>query len=86
MASRKRVVYSSSTYVDLEQHRAAVKVALEKAGYDVESMERYAAFDERPLEWCLADVTACDAYVLILAHRYGFVPNVAGGFCRNKVV
>lgn len=71
----KKRVYVSSTFVDLEAHRAALKLALERAGYDVECMEKYPAFDERPLDKCLADVAACDIYVLILAHRYGHRPS-----------
>jgi WD40 repeat protein len=72
--ARKRVVYVSSTFVDLEGHRAALKLALEKAQYDVECMETYTAFDERPLDKCRADVARADVYVLILAHRYGSRP------------
>ncbi len=62
MSARKsrKQVYVSSTFSDLEQHRAHLKLALEKAGYDVECMERYPAFDERPADKCLADVAACD--------------------------
>lgn len=77
----KKQVYVSSTFSDLEHHRAALKSALERAGYDVECMEKYPAFDERPLDKCLADVTVCDFYVLVLALRYGFVPpdNNLGG-------
>ena len=71
--SKKRV-YVSSTYVDLAQHRAALKPTLEKAQFDVECMEKYPAFDERPRDKCLADVAQCDYYVLILALRYGFQP------------
>ena len=37
-------------------------------------MEQYPAFDERPVDKCLADVAACDVYVLLVAHRYGYVP------------
>ena len=70
----QKKVYVSSTFVDLEKHRLKVKEALERAQYDVESMEKYPAFDERPEDKCLADVAECDYYVLILAHRYGFVP------------
>ena len=70
----KPVVYVSSTFSDLERHRAAVKRALERAGFDVECMEKYPAFDQRPLDKCLADVATCDYYVLVLAHRYGFEP------------
>jgi Domain of unknown function (DUF4062) len=70
----KRVVYVSSTFVDLKSHRAVLKTALEKAQYDVEAMEKYPAFDQRPLDKCLADVVRADVYVLLLAHRYGFRP------------
>jgi formylglycine-generating enzyme required for sulfatase activity len=67
-------VYVSSTFIDLEGHRAALKTALEKARYDVECMEKYTAFDQRPLDRCLADVAATDVYVLLIAHRYGTRP------------
>jgi formylglycine-generating enzyme required for sulfatase activity len=67
-------VYVSSTFIDLEAHRAALKAALEKARYDVECMEKYTAFDQRPLDRCLADVAATDVYVLLIAHRYGYRP------------
>jgi formylglycine-generating enzyme required for sulfatase activity len=70
----KQTVYVSSTYVDLKEHRAALKIALERAGYDVECMEKYPSFDERPLTYCLADVAAADVYVLLMAHRYGYRP------------
>jgi formylglycine-generating enzyme required for sulfatase activity len=70
----KRSVYVSSTYVDLKEHRAALKIALEKAGFDVECMEKYPAFEERPQDYCLADVAAADVYVLLIAHRYGYRP------------
>ena len=62
-------VYVSSTFIDLKGHRAALKIALEKTRYDVDCMEKYTAFDERPLDRCLADVAAADVYVLLIAHR-----------------
>ncbi|MFZ1643054.1 MAG: DUF4062 domain-containing protein [Candidatus Contendobacter sp.] len=70
----KKRVYVSSTYMDLVEHRKAVKAALERAQFDVECMEKYPAFDERPQDKCLEDVAQCDYYVLILALRYGFQP------------
>ncbi|HMW22213.1 MAG TPA: DUF4062 domain-containing protein [Burkholderiaceae bacterium] len=76
-------VYVSSTFLDLVAHRAALKVELERAGYDVESMERYAAFPEPPVDRCLADVAACGCHVLILAHRYGYVPPQEGDLGRS---
>ncbi len=83
MPSDRRVVYVSSTFVDLEKHRAVLKHALEQAGYEVESMERYPAFDRRPLDKCLADVASCDVYVLLVARRYGHVPIVSGEAPRS---
>ena len=72
--AHKRVIYISSTYVDLKDHRATLKVALEKAQYEVESMEKYPAFDERPLDKCRGDVAKAHVYVLLVAHRYGSRP------------
>ena len=53
-------VYVSSTFIDLEGHRAALKTALEKSRYYLDCMEKYTAFDRRPLDRCLADVAAAD--------------------------
>lgn len=60
----KKTVYLSSTFIDLIDHRAAVKTALERAQFATECMEKYPAFDERPKDKCLADVAECDYYVL----------------------
>ena len=70
----KKKVYLSSTFIDLIEHREVVKTALERAQFDIECMEKYSAFDERPKDKCLADVAECDYYVLILAWRYGYQP------------
>ena len=70
----KKKVYLSSTFIDLIEHRNAVKTALERAQFDIECMEKYPAFDERPKDKCLSDVAECDYYVLILAWRYGYQP------------
>lgn len=67
-------IYLSSTFSDLEMHRASVYRALRKMRHDVVSMEDYAATGRPPLEKCLADVAACDVYVGLLAFRYGYVP------------
>ncbi|WP_128092336.1 DUF4062 domain-containing protein, partial [Streptomyces resistomycificus] len=67
-------VYLSSTVADLEGCRAAVLTALRRLRLDVIAMEDYAAFDERPVERCLADVEGCDLYIGLFAFRYGFVP------------
>jgi uncharacterized protein DUF4062 len=67
-------IYISSTYVDLQRHRAAAAMVLRRMGHQVIGMEEYVAEGQRPLERCLEDVANCDAYVGILAWRYGHVP------------
>src|SRR5215831_17389010 len=68
------LIYLSSTFADLKEHRAAVYRSLRRLGHDVVAMEDYVATDERPLDKCRADVAACDLYVGIIAWRYGYVP------------
>src|SRR5438445_5450169 len=67
-------IYLSSTFEDLKDYRAAVYHTLRQMHHDVISMEDDVAGDERPLDKCLADVSACDMYLGIFALRYGFIP------------
>lgn len=70
-------VYISSTYKDLKLHRQAVLgVFLKNADrFEVHAMEGYVAESRTPLDKCLADVAACNLYILILSNRYGYIPN-----------
>jgi hypothetical protein len=70
-------VYISSTYLDLIEHRAAVDRTLRRMGHDVIGMEQYIAEGSKPVDRCKADVRASDAYVIIVAWRYGYVPGRA---------
>jgi len=65
-------VYVSSTISDLGEERRAAMDWLISAGHQV--VTSYAAASETIREHCLNDLDACDLYVLILGHRYGFVP------------
>jgi hypothetical protein len=67
-------VYVSSTYQDLIEQRAAIDRALRRMGHDVIGMEQYVAEGSKPVDRCKADVRACDAYVIVVAWRYGYVP------------
>jgi hypothetical protein len=71
-------IYISATYSDLQKHRLAVLANLRRMGHQPLGMEDYAAEGVRPLSRCLADVAKCDAYVGIIAWRYGYVPTDAG--------
>lgn len=67
-------VYISSTSMDLETRRQGVIKAVLDVGYHPVAMENYGAVASPPLDKCRADVRACDVYVLLVAWRYGFVP------------
>jgi hypothetical protein len=67
-------VYISSTYQDLVDHRAAVDRTLRRMGHDVIGMEQYVAEGSKPVDRCKADVRAADAYVIVVAWRFGYVP------------
>src|SRR5215216_2456073 len=76
--ARSYRIYISSTYGDLKEHREKVDRALRRLDHDVVAMENYVAADQRPLAKCLEDVAACDLYVGIFAHRYGYIPQEEG--------
>jgi len=69
-------VYISSTYIDLKDHRKAVREFFGKFRdkFEVISMEDYVADSELPVDKCVDDVKRCDFYILIVAGRYGFIP------------
>jgi tetratricopeptide (TPR) repeat protein len=69
-------VYVSSTAEDLrDQFRPAVLAAIRRLEHLPVCMEDYHADDRRPLDKCLADLATCDALVLIVAWRYGYIPD-----------
>ncbi len=65
-------VYVSSTVVDLKAERQAVIDWLIQARH--QPVHSYLPDSETVRDSCLADIDGCDLYVLILGHRYGFVP------------
>ena len=68
-------VFISSTFEDLRAYREAAKEAALGAEM-LPRMQEYfnAAGDRPPLARCLAEVAACDLTVVIVAHRYGWIP------------
>lgn len=69
-------VFISSTSEDLKEHRAAARDAAIAAGFLPIQMEYFAASGEHPpLQACLQKVSAADVVVVIVAYRYGWVPD-----------
>jgi hypothetical protein len=65
-------VYVSSTMADLKRERQAVLEWLRAARH--QAIDSYLPDSDTVRESCLDDVGTCDLCVLILGHRYGFVP------------
>ena len=65
-------VYVSSTVADLRAERAAVFDWLRLARH--QAVDSYLPDSDTVRDSCLNDVAACDLYVLIAGHRYGFQP------------
>ena len=67
-------VFISSTFVDLEAYR---RVAIDVVnGHNCQplAMKYFGARPEDPTAVCEEEVRACDIFVGIYAHRYGFIP------------
>jgi formylglycine-generating enzyme required for sulfatase activity len=73
---KRPVVFISSTAEDLKptRYRDAARDAALAAGFHVEMQEYWAAEDNRPLNVCLEKVRSADVLVVIIAHRFGWVP------------
>ena len=68
-------VFISSTYVDLEQHRQAVRDVLLRMGFYPEGMEHWGAQGAGdPTSVSTDKIRGCIAYVGIVAWRYGYIP------------
>jgi hypothetical protein len=65
-------VYVSSTIADLTEERQAVLDWLRLARH--QAVDSYLPDSDTVRDSCLDDVDACDLYVLIAGHRYGFQP------------
>ncbi len=64
-------VFVSSTYVDLQPERIAVRDGLMRLGARFSGMEYFGSDPERPVAVCLGWVAKADLYVGIVAHRCG---------------
>jgi hypothetical protein len=65
-------VYVSSTIADLKPERQAVLDWLRAARH--QAIDSYLPASDTVRKSSLDDIAGCDLYVLILGHRYGFVP------------
>jgi predicted NACHT family NTPase len=71
---RNPVVFLSSTSEDLRPHRQAAINAAISAGFHPQAMEYFSASGRPPVVASLAKIFEADILVVIVAHRYGWVP------------
>jgi len=67
-------VFISSTILDLEEYRQAVVMAANAADLGADLQENWTAEDHPPLDACLERVREAQVLVVIVAYRYGWVP------------
>jgi hypothetical protein len=72
--SRAMSAYISSTFADLQEYRASVTQVLFRLGLVVTGLETFGASEAPPLETCLEAVASSDIVIIIVAHRYGYIP------------
>src|SRR3954469_7652280 len=69
------VAFISSTSEDLADYRQSARDAALTARFHPEMMEYFTASGTRPpLEACLRKVAEADVVVVLVAHRYGWIP------------
>lgn len=68
-------IFISSTFVDLEDHRRAVRDVILRLGHQPVGMEYFGARDTDPQTAALGEIESCGALIGIYAHRFGWVPD-----------
>src|SRR5689334_7033953 len=69
------VAFLSSTSEDLKDHREQAARAIEESGLAISRMESFASSAHLPsLPACLEKVDEAEGVVVLVAHRYGWVP------------
>ncbi len=73
-STRPLQIFVSSTFDDLKEHRAAVIEAIDRMEHDSVRMEAFGSRPKDSVEYCAQQAASADALVVLVAHRYGWVP------------
>src|SRR5262245_52107729 len=79
-------IFLSSTFNDLERHRAKVSDMIRRLDQTAVSMETFGARPSAPIETCRRKVLESDALVVIAGHRCGWIPDVDAGGDGEKSI
>lgn len=72
-------IFLSSTSADLQAYRSKVREMIERMRQTSIRMETFGAKPTQPLATCRDEVQRCDALVVIVGHRYGWIPTKDDG-------
>ena len=72
-------IFLSSTAIDMVEHRKKVTEAILRMGDLPVAMETFGASTNEPVEVCKNKVRESNALVVMVAHRYGWVPGIDEG-------
>jgi len=72
-------IFLSSTAIDMVEHRKKVIDAILRMGDLPVAMETFGALPNEPVEVCKNKVRESNALVVMVAHRYGWVPGMDEG-------
>ena len=78
------VAFVSSTFSDLKGFRLAARDAVDRSRLAPRMMEAFSAGNEPPLDDCLKQVANADVVLVLVAHRFGWVPPEQEGPDNNK--
>ncbi|MGB8657021.1 MAG: DUF4062 domain-containing protein [Candidatus Zixiibacteriota bacterium] len=79
-------IFLSSTAIDMQDHRNKVSDAILCLGDLPVQMETFGAMPSEPVTVCQKKVRECDALVVMVAHRYGWVPGKDEGGDDHKSI
>ncbi len=79
-------IFLSSTAIDLQEHRQKVSDAILRLGDLPVAMETFNAQPNEPVDVCKQKIRECNALVVMVAHRYGWVPSVEEGGDGKKSI
>jgi CheY-like chemotaxis protein len=67
--------FISSTYDDLIPYREQVADGIERLGQQAVRMEVFGARPMQATRACFDEISGCDAFIGVYAHRYGYIPD-----------
>jgi len=78
MSEKAKIIFISSTFEDLKNHRRKIWDLLGAYDVNIRGMEKFGARKEAPLTTCLSEVEQCDVFLAIIAFRLGSIDDASG--------